>query len=489
MYAYLLAAHHWTVQVEKISKRLIKKQEEEMPGFRLVICIWSMLLSFVVASSGFAKVTQEEAARLGKDLTPLGAIKSGNAEGTIPAWDGGMSVRPAGVPERKVGEPYADAFANDKILFTITAQNYKQYGDKISSGHQAMFEKYPDFKMNVYPTHRPVYYTDHLVNKVRTNAIQASLTPDGMGSQGEVGPVPFPIPKNGNEAILNPLTFIFLNASTVHARNPSFLVLPSGDIVSQGGANWYALFPNQVPESSGNHEFNRMALIEYIEPVRRKGEILLMLDPKNLAGEDLKIWQYLPGQRRVRRAPGLTYDTPDPSTGNLGTYDDSYMYWGKIDRYDWELKGRREMYIMYNDYRVHAGKRTEVLTPHFINPDFARWELHRVWEVEANLKEGKRHAYARRVFYIDEDSWSIVHTDRYDSHDKLWRFMDRSIYWAYDKLDILGGIWLYHDLTQDCYAANNCSVENDYGPARINPDEEIVEEMFTPEYLRRLGRR
>ncbi|MNJ62043.1 hypothetical protein D3C77_578630 [compost metagenome] len=50
-----------------------------------------------------------------------------------------------------------------------------------------------------------------------------------------------------------------------------------------------------------------------------------------------------------------------------------------------------------------------------------RWELHRVWEVEATVAGGKRHAVAKRKFYFDEDSWMVLLMDGYDSEGKLWR--------------------------------------------------------------------
>ena len=80
-----------------------------------------------------AKVSAEEAARLNKDLTPFGAERAGNADGTIPAWDGGITGIPANVTfDPASNELQPDPYADDKVLFTITAQNLAQYADKIS---------------------------------------------------------------------------------------------------------------------------------------------------------------------------------------------------------------------------------------------------------------------------------------------------------------------------------------------------------------------
>ena len=44
----------------------------------------------VLAANVMAAVSPEEAAKLGTSLTPVGAEKAGNADGSIPAWTGGI---------------------------------------------------------------------------------------------------------------------------------------------------------------------------------------------------------------------------------------------------------------------------------------------------------------------------------------------------------------------------------------------------------------
>ena len=56
-----------------------------------------------------------------------------------------------------------------------------------------------------------------------------------------------------------------------------------------------------------------------------------------------------------------------------------------------------------------------------VNPDFVRWELHRVWVVEGTLKPGNLHVYSKRVFYLDEDSWAALASDQYDMKGQLYR--------------------------------------------------------------------
>jgi hypothetical protein len=102
------------------------------------------------------------------------------------------------------------------------------------------------------------------------------------------------------------------------------------------------------------------------------------------------------------------------------------MFNGALDRYNWKLLGKREMYIPYNSTRIVQPDATydRLVRKGHINPEFARYELHRVWVVEATLKPGLRHAFSKRVFYVDEDSWSIAAVDCYDGRGQLWRFQE-----------------------------------------------------------------
>src|SRR3954463_2787464 len=92
-----------------------------------------------------------DANRLGQDLTPLGAEKAGNADGSIPAWTGGITTPPAGYTK---GAHHPDPFKDDQVLFTITAANADKYADKLTAGSVALLKAYADYSMPVYATHR-----------------------------------------------------------------------------------------------------------------------------------------------------------------------------------------------------------------------------------------------------------------------------------------------------------------------------------------------
>jgi hypothetical protein len=134
-----------------------------------------------------------------------------------------------------------------------------------------------------------------------------------------------------------------------------------------------------------------------------------------------KVWRYSRGERRVRRLPMLAYDTLRPDTSGLVTADQVDAYNGAPDRYDWQLLGKQEMLVPYNSYAVHQQgiAYEQILKHNTLNPELLRYELHRVWVVEAELRKGFRHPYGKRRFYLDEDSWQVLAVDLYDKDGEL----------------------------------------------------------------------
>ncbi len=375
----------------------------------------------LLAGNVLAAVSPEEAAKLGASLTPLGAEKAGNADGSIPAWTGGLAQNAAEVDAK--GFP-GNPFASEKPLFTITAQNVEQYKAKLSEGQLAMFKRYPDYKMNVYPSHRSTVVPDFIYQAAKTSALKTSLVEGGNGLQGFADSrwVAFPIPKDGLEVVWNHITRFrgvnILRASVTAApqtsgsftaiRYEEDLAVPKGmaDLDAKDAENLLYYYKSRVTE-----------------PARLAGNVLLVHDSLDQVKEPRMAWQYNAGQRRVRRAPQVAYDSPTTEVDGLRTSDGLDMYNGAPNRYDWKLVGKKEIYIPYNNYELASPKHKydEILKAGHINQDLARYELHRVWVVEANLKQGERHIYAKRRFYVDEDSWSIALSDQYDGRGQLWR--------------------------------------------------------------------
>jgi len=164
-------------------------------------------------------------------------------------------------------------------------------------------------------------------------------------------------------------------------------------------------------------------------------------------------WIYLAGQRRMRRSPVVGYDAPTFTSDGLRMMDEIDIFNGAMDRYDWELKGIKEMYIPYNNGLLQQALLNEedVLTAHHINPDHTRYEKHRVWIVDAVLKPGKEHIYKRRTFYLDEDTWGIALADIYDENGELWRVPQRYAVFYENVPVILTALDSFNDLKKQSY--------------------------------------
>ncbi len=376
----------------------------------------------LLAGNVLAAVSPSELAKLGTSLTPMGAEKSGNADGSIPEWTGGLAQNAAAVDGKGF---LADPFANEKPLFVITAATAEQYKDRLTAGQLAMFKRYADsFRMPVYPSHRSVGMPQKVYDATRASAEKVSLIEGGNGLQGfnESRGVAFPIPQNGVEAVWNHITRyrggnLFREATSAFPqRNGDYTLVKIQDRVA---------FPALMQDMPEDKAANILLMFKSVTttPARLAGNVLLVHDTLDQVREARMAWQYNPGQRRVRRAPQVAYDSPGSNADGTRTSDDFDMYNGAPDRYDWALVGKKEMYIPYNNYRLASPevKYADILKPGHTNQDLARYELHRVWVVEGTLKQGQRHVYATRRFYIDEDSWNIVASDLYDGRGQLWR--------------------------------------------------------------------
>ena len=409
------------------------------------------LLAFAPAALT-AGVTAEQAARLGQDLTPLGAERAGNAAGTIPAWTGGLTDAPAGY---KPGQHHPDPFAADAVLFTITKDNAAQHQEQLTAGQRALLQAYPDYKIQVYPTHRSANAPDYIYAATKRTATEAQLAPEGNGVLHAVIGVPFPIPATGQEVMWNHL---------LRFRGTSATRTISQAMPTRGGDYTLVrfeeefLFPyvqeDMTPEKLENIVFYFKQAV--VAPARLAGSILLVHETLDQIKEPRRAWIYNTGQRRVRRTPEVAYDTPGTASDSLRTTDQLDMFNGALDRYDWQLVGKKEMIVPYNSYRLHSDKvkYKDILTPLHINQDLARYELHRVWVVEATLKPGgKSHIYPRRTVYLDEDSWQILAVDQYDKRGELWRVSEAHCINYYDVRSFWSTLEVHTDLSAGRYLA------------------------------------
>jgi hypothetical protein len=407
------------------------------------------------APLAWAAVSPQDAARLGQELTPLGGEKAGNADGSIPAWDGGIkSPAEAGFPSYHGGDHHPDPYAADKPLFTITAANLAQYAAKLSEGHKALFKAYPDYKMVVYPTHRSAAAPQHVYEATKRNATSAKLVPDGNGISGALAGTPFPIPQSGLEVFWNHITRYRGVAAALQVGQAPMTAGGGYTLVNFKEEFYFQYYEPGMTESALNNILLYFTQ-ETTAPARLAGEVLLVQETLDQAKEPRRAWVYNPGQRRVRRAPNVAFDNPGTNSDNLRTADQFDMYNGSPQRYDWKLVGKKEIYVPYNDYHLQSEKLkySEILQKNHINQDLVRYELHRVWVVESTLKPGQSHLYSRRTLYVDEDSWQILAVDCYDARGQLYRVQEGHAINYYELPALWTDLELVMDLSNGRYLA------------------------------------
>jgi hypothetical protein len=222
-----------------------------------------------------------------------------------------------------------------------------------------------------------------------------------------------------------------------------------------------------------------------ILPTRDQGKRTVSIEPMNFAKGQRLAWTYNPGTRRVRQLPEYGFDTPSAGTSGKMVIDQDRLMNGSPERFDWELKGKREIFVPANAYKLHEKSVAydDLLTPNHANPDFMRYELRRVWVLEGSLKSTHRHKYGKRVLFIDEDTWHGVMSDFYDTRGELVNHAFLNYYYAYDMNAWQAGSSFYHDLATGGYVAYNLFQDLDKGPI-LNAGG-LTPEMFTPAALRR----
>jgi hypothetical protein len=441
------------------------------------IGIWGVLCATALE----AKVSAVEAARLKSELTDVGAQRAGNEDGSIPAWEGGITKVPAGYHPAK---HHVDPFPGDKVLYTVDQSNVDNYRELLSPGQLAMIAKYKSYKLQVYPTRRSASFPARVYQMTFENATRTSLLGHGSGVVDAAEGFPFPIPADAYEVIWNHK----LKFKGVAARRHANQVTPTA-----GGEFTPIMVVEQIlglywKEGATLKDTNNVLAYYYQEvtaPPRLAGQMLLVHETLDQIAQPRQAWTYNPGQRRVRKTPNVAYDNPGQAADALRTNDMTDMFNGALDRFDWKLVGKREMLIPYNCYKVHESGLTfeQIVRPGHINPDLMRYERHRVWVVEATLKKGLRHINARRTFYLDEDSWQIVLTDHYDAGGKLWRASEAALVNYYQVPLLWTTLEAHYDLRSGRYIASGL----DNLDAPVDFAAPLTPENFTPQALRVRG--
>jgi hypothetical protein len=357
-----------------------------------------------------------------------------------------------------------------------------------------MFETYPDtFRMPVYPSHRDFAYADSVYAKVRYNAENVELTEDFEGISGYIGGASHPVPRNGYEVVwLTRTTGAYLMREGEYS---DIAVFPNGSRSTRRSS-----FIQESPYADRNNplsseyeypnlgKFAGYIMTNVSEPARDKGLITSIFEPYDYSRNAREVWRYLPGSRRVRRAPTVGFDTPD-GPGGLKTVDEVRGFNGSMERFDWKMVGRQEVFIPYHNYKFDDPDASydELLTSFHANPDFMRYELKRVWVAEATLKEGERHLYGKRRIYVDEDTGLTAITENYDGRGELWKVVLFNNIYDYGGEAYVRRVQMYHDLRAGAYIAER--LINDSAPMLYDQTEPKGANYFAPTNVRKLGRR
>jgi hypothetical protein len=446
-------------------------------------------LALVSATAGpaDAAVTPEEARQLGTTLTEFGAIKAGNKEGTIPAYTGGLTTAPPGF-KRDSGF-WVDPYKDDKPLLRIDAKNAAQYADKLSEGQKKLLKDNADYYIDVYPTHRSTALPEQVLKATVRNATTCKPLKDNYAvDQACRGGLPFPIPKSGYEVMWNVmLRYVGENGfGTPSGR--SWIIDSNGKpIITSEQLTKVEKPYYQTRLTDRDPQLYWRAYAVTNSPSRKAGNAEMLADFLDTVEKPRRAWSYTPGQRRVKLAPEFVYDTPVSALGGVTLYDELFMFSGKMDRFDFKLVGKKEMFIPYNSYKFNFEcKDTTQFTPKHVNPACERWELHRVWVVESVLKPGMRHAYSKRTYYIDEDSYGAGMFDALDHNGQLYRSMFNSIFQVYDHQIPLALKSITYDFNRGMFAVlGDASTGGFMIPATALPEQDMgMEAMVARETTR-----
>ncbi|PZR28904.1 MAG: DUF1329 domain-containing protein, partial [Ectopseudomonas oleovorans] len=370
------------------------------------------------------------------------------------------------------------------LLYRVDSQNLAQYEQLLPIGLKTLLQENPSFYLRVFPTRRSAAAPQRIYDATRFNAQNAELISGGNGVQGAAAGVPFPLPQTGQEAIWNHIMR--------YRGDQISMVTNQAAVLANGGYNLlklerdiYFLYGREgvAPQDLDNTLFYYKYKV--VAPAKLAGSALVVQETLDQVLAIRKAWRFNRGERRVRRLPMLAYDTLQPDTNGMATADQVDAYNGAPDRYAWQLLGKREMLVPYNSYAVHQQgiPYADILQARHINPALLRYELHRVWVVEADLRTGFSHPYAKRRFYLDEDSWQILAVDLYDRSGNLIGLQEAHPISYYDVPMFGSTLETVYDFKGGRYFADgldNNEKMYDFN-ARLSPRD------FTPQALRREG--
>lgn len=445
----------------------------------LALAGWLVSFALMASSSTSAAEKPADPSRLQRDLTPVGAERAGNRDGSIPQWK-------ADQLSDKEHLQWMQSISSEEPLFIIDAKNLQQHRSLLTEGLQAMFRRYPDsFSVPVYKTHRTARQPAWTYENTAKNVRDARLASSGNEMEQAWPGIPFPIPQSPQEIMWNHQlrwkgVFIKLHLfeNTVY-KNLAHTTLETM-------IETYSPYYNRARGLAFDSWRSTYYFSHLLGPARLAGGGLLIHESLQPLSQPRQSWVYLAGERRMRRSPVLGYDSPIFNSEGLRVADEIDVFNGALDRYDWTLLGKREMYIPYNNQKMRYNRCDDpaAMDSGHLKPYAMRFEKHRVWVVDARLKEGARHLYPRRTFYIDEDTWSIAAVDIYDRTGELWRTTLRFAAYYEAMPGMFSSLDAYHDMEAGAYFLQ-CSA----GMDTTFYSEPPIDGYFSPTNIRQRLRR
>ena len=402
--------------------------------------------------------------------TRIGAERAGNASGSLPPWTGGLTDT-AGL-ERIDGRRPTNPFADEQPKYVIDQNNYTEYSGLLSAGHQEMLRRYNDYKMQVYPSHRTVAYSDAIEAATEANASRAKLLESDSLTGARLG-FPFPDPATGAEVMWNHR--VRPRGKTQEIFSDEAVVEPDGDYdIRPRTENSLYIYGNQDYAESVDDNNMLLYYVTFVNNVPVVGRAIAVVhETADQTRDRRRIWVGA-GLGRMRRIPPVGFDFPRPGSDGIAYVDQIDMYNGSFNRYVWRLRGRREMLVPYNSYDINSPELSyeTLLQPGHLNQDYARYERHRVWVVEATERAPARHKLGKRVFYVDEDSWAIVMVDVYDRAGNLLQLQEGHIYYDWQPQVTMTAPIVHYDFQRNAYYINrmlNQSIGVKFNEADFRP--------------------
>lgn len=378
--------------------------------------------------AGMALLFSSQLPAAGQQHTVTGAQVAGNADGSIPPWRPNISGPLPGWSEGKSRFRFSP-YAGEKPLYVIDQKNIDRYARLLPAGAIALLRNKLGYTMPVYPSHRSCGVPDFVADNTTRHRGAARIAANGWSIENATLPsIPFPYPRNGIEALWNYL--LLYQGVGIEWLNNSVYLSPykagAEPIVFNGDTRSY--YPWAAP---GEHRLQPGDL--------KQGLQIFSRYPPSLNGQAIfqrfyfdkspESFYFHPGQRRVRRMPSYAYDAPLIGFERTYPNDSIGIFSGNPDRFEWTLKGKRELLISYNvfNFTDKDAEGNSIFGRDYIVASARRYELHRVWVVEGNLHPGMRHSTPRKVLYLDEDSWAVAAGEDYDAEGNLVRYKESAV--------------------------------------------------------------